>query len=68
MVVVRIHCVTFVSPYQSARGDMHKYRPTEVAQACKSQQCWGVGADVSFVAAGRWGDLRKLGGGLGCTE
>lgn len=49
MVVVQIQHVTFVSPY-SARGDMHRYLPTNVAQPGKSQQCWGVGACLSLVA------------------
>lgn len=53
--VVRIQCVTFLSPHHSAGGDMHKYWPTTVSQAGKSQPCWGVGAGVHFVAAGRWG-------------
>lgn len=46
MVVVQIQYATFVSPC-SARGDMHKYLATNMAQLGESQ-CWGVGAGISL--------------------
>lgn len=54
MLVVRIQCVFFASPFHSVRGDRQKYLPTKVAQADQSHECWGVRAAVIPVAAGVW--------------